>query len=44
MVVDAEMPDRAAEEGRIRDVLTAFTEAWNKHHAHSFSMVFAEDS
>lgn len=34
----------AKDEKRIRKVLTDFTEAWNKHDAKAFSMVFAEDA
>lgn len=32
------------DEQGIRKVLTAFVEAWNKHDAKAFSMVFAEDA
>jgi len=34
----------ATDETSIRDVLAAFVEAWNKHDAEAFSMVFAEDA
>ena len=32
------------DEVQIKKVLTAFTDAWNKHDAKSFSLVFAEDA
>ncbi len=34
----------AKDEERIRKVLADFVEAWNKHDAKAFSMVFAEDA
>ncbi len=34
----------AEDEVRIREVLADFIEAWNKHDAKAFSMVFAEDA
>jgi uncharacterized protein (TIGR02246 family) len=33
-----------SDEDAIRGVLTAFVEAWNKHDAKAFSMVFAQDA
>lgn len=44
MIADAEASARAAEEASIRNVLTAFTKAWNEHDAYAFSMAFAEDA
>ena len=35
---------RAKDEGRIKKVLTDFTDAWNKHDAKAFSNVFSEDA
>ena len=35
---------REQEEKGIKQVLTAFVEAWNHHDAKAFSMVFAEDA
>src|ERR1700737_491011 len=37
-------PNRDQDEKRIKQVLTAFVEAWNCHDAKAFSMVFAEDA
>src|SRR6266498_4552275 len=34
----------AEDEVRIKEVLANFIEAWNKHDAKAFSMVFAEDT
>src|ERR1700730_12663835 len=36
--------NREQDEKGIRQVLTAFVEAWNRHDAKAFSMVFAEDA
>lgn len=44
MIADANAPALAAEEASIRNVLAAFTEAWNVHDAYAFSMAFAEDA
>jgi uncharacterized protein (TIGR02246 family) len=35
---------KSQEEERVRTVLTDFVEAWNKHDAKAFSMIFAEDA
>ena len=37
-------PSREQDEKGIKQVLTAFVEAWNHHDAKAFSMVFAEDA
>ena len=37
-------PSRERDEKGIKQVLTAFVEAWNHHDAKAFSMVFAEDA
>ena len=37
-------PNREQDEKGIKQVLTAFVEAWNHHDAKAFSMVFAEDA
>src|ERR1700736_6066583 len=37
-------PNREQDEKAIKQVLTAFVEAWNHHDAKAFSMVFAEDA
>jgi uncharacterized protein (TIGR02246 family) len=37
-------PSREQDENGIKQVLTAFVEAWNHHDAKAFSMVFAEDA
>jgi uncharacterized protein (TIGR02246 family) len=36
--------NREQDEKGIRQVLTAFVDAWNRHDAKAFSMVFAEDA
>jgi uncharacterized protein (TIGR02246 family) len=41
---EAKGPAEAAGEAGIRSVLAAFVEAWNKHDAEAFAMVFAEDA
>ncbi|SRR6266536_3523311 len=41
---EAKPTARAEDEVRIREVLADFREAWNKHDAKAFSMVFAEDA
>lgn len=40
----ARLTGNAKDEEGIRKVLTDFIEAWNKHDAKAFSMVFAEDA
>jgi uncharacterized protein (TIGR02246 family) len=40
----ARLTDNAKDEEEIRKVLTDFMEAWNKHDAKAFSMVFAKDA
>ena len=37
-------PSREQDEKGIKQVLTAFVEAWNHHDAKAFSLVFAEDA
>jgi len=37
-------PNREQDEKGIKQVLTGFVEAWNRHDAKGFSMVFAEDA
>jgi uncharacterized protein (TIGR02246 family) len=37
-------PNREQDEKGIKQVLTGFVEAWNRHDAKAFSMVFAEDA
>jgi uncharacterized protein (TIGR02246 family) len=37
-------PNREQDEKGIKQVLTGFIEAWNRHDAKAFSMVFAEDA
>src|SRR6202045_3416665 len=37
-------PNREQDEKAIKQVLTGFVEAWNRHDAKAFSMVFAEDA
>jgi uncharacterized protein (TIGR02246 family) len=37
-------PNREQDEKGIKQVLTAFVEAWNRHDAKAFSMLFAEDA
>jgi uncharacterized protein (TIGR02246 family) len=37
-------PNREQDEKAIKEVLTRFVEAWNRHDAKAFSMVFAEDA
>ena len=44
MGADAKVRAEASEEASVRNVLAAFVEAWNKHDAEAFSMVFAEDA
>ncbi len=41
---NAKLTGRAQNEKGIRKVLAGFIEAWNKHDAKAFSMVFAEDA
>ncbi len=41
---EAKPTARAEDEVRIKEVLANFIEAWNKHDAKAFSMVFAEDT
>lgn len=40
----AKFPGNAQDEESIRNVLAAFINAWNKHDAVAFSLVFAEDA
>ena len=40
----AKLTADAKDEESIKHVLTSFTEAWNKHDAKGFSMLFAEDA
>jgi uncharacterized protein (TIGR02246 family) len=40
----AQAMDNHQDEQAIRKVVADFTEAWNKHDAHAFSMVFSEDA
>jgi len=44
MGADANVSAAATDEASIRHVLDAFVEAWNKHDAEAFSMVFAADA
>jgi len=44
MAMEAEVASAATEEASIRHVLDAFMDAWNKHDAEAFSMVFVEDA
>jgi uncharacterized protein (TIGR02246 family) len=37
-------PNREQDEKGIKQVLTGFVEAWNRHDAKAFSMLFAEDA
>ena len=37
-------PNREQDEKAIKEVLTRFVEAWNRHDAKAFSMLFAEDA
>jgi len=41
---EAKSPGNAKDEERIRNVLADFINAWNKHDAKAFSLVFAEDA
>lgn len=41
---DGGTTDHSQDEEAIRNVLAQFIEAWNKHDAKAFSMVFAEDA
>lgn len=42
--LEATAAAHAEDEAAIRNVLAAFVEAWNKHDANAFSVVFAEDA
>jgi uncharacterized protein (TIGR02246 family) len=44
MGADVKTSADATEEAGIRNVLAAFIDAWNRHDAEAFSMVFAEDA
>src|SRR6202022_2337573 len=37
-------PNREQDEKGIKQVLTEFVEAWNRHDARAFSMLFAQDA